>query len=157
MAQGGLLGNGCKVAYSVASPITWVGIGQLRGVTAPTFEADKVEITTHSLINKLRRYMAGLIEVGDPEFMVLSDLDPATDAAQAALRNYNKVGTSLWWRFEFPTNRERTSFWGMEFRASVKSFNLEAPIDGAQETTFALTFDGDDLGFDASAGASEIS
>lgn len=157
MAQGGVLGNGCKVAYSTSSPITWIGIGQLRDITFPTFQADKVEITTHSVINKLKRYMAGLIEVGDPAFTVLSDFDPATDTAQAALRGYNKTGVSIWWRFEVPVNRARTSFWGVEFQASVKNFSPETPIDGAQVTKFELSFDGDDLGFDTAAAASEIS
>lgn len=157
MAQGGVLGNGCKVAYSVSSPISWQGMTQLKDITFPTFEADKVDITTHSVINKLKRYMAGLIEVGDPGFTVLSDLDPATDANQAALREYNKTGVSLWWRFEVPTNRERTLFVGVEFQASVKNFSPETPIDDVQSTRYELSFDGEDLGWDLAAGASEIS
>lgn len=157
MAQGGVLGNGCKVAYSAASPISWLGVGQLRDVTFPTWEADKVDITTHSVTNKFKRYMAGLIEIGDPGFTVLSDLDPATDTAQNALRGYNKTGDSLWWRIEVPVNRAKTLFWGIEFQASVKNFSPETPIDGAQTTRFELSFDGTDIGFDLASGASEIS
>src|SRR4051812_36620960 len=148
MAKGGVLGNGTKVAYSVASPVTWVGVAQLREVAFPTYEADKVEITTHSVVNKLKRYMAGLIEVGDPSFVVLTDLDPATSTDQAALIAANKAGTSLWWRIEVPVNRARTSFFGIEFQASVKNFSPDTPIDGVQTTRFTLTFDGEDIGFD---------
>lgn len=157
MAQGGVLGNGCKVAYSAASPITWVNIGQQRDITFPTFEADKVEITTHSVTNNLRRFMSGLITVGDPGFTVLSDLDPATDAAQAFLRNANKLGTQLWFRIEVPVNRARTLFWGVEFLASVKNFAPATPIDDVQTVRYELSFEGTDLGYDAAAAASEIS
>lgn len=157
MAQGGILGNGTKVAFSAASPITWVNCRQLREVSFPTFEADKVEITTHSVTNKLKRYMAGLIEVGDPSFVVLSDPDPATGAEQKTLREANANGTSLWWRIEVPVNRARTSFFGIEFQASVKNFSPDTPIDGAQTTRYTLSFDGEEIGYDASAGASEIS
>lgn len=156
MAQGGILGNGCKVAYSAASPITWIPVNQLREVAFPTYEADKVEITTHSVVNKLKRYMAGLIEVGDPSFVVLTDLNPSTSPDQAALIAANKAGTSYWWRIEVPTNRARTQFYGIEFQASVKNFAPDTPIDGAQTTRYTLTFDGEDIGFDLAAGASEI-
>src|SRR5512140_220362 len=107
MSQGGVLGNGCKVAYSASSPVSWIGVGQIREITFPTWEADKVDITTHSVTNKLKRSMAGLIEVGAPGFVCLSDLDPATDTAQAALQAANATGSSLWWRFEVPVNRTR--------------------------------------------------
>lgn len=156
MATGGVLGNGCKVGYSTSSPVSWTGVGQLADITFPTWEADKVEITTHSMINKLKRYMAGLIEVGDPGFVVLSDFDPATSPGQAALRGYNKTGVSLWWRFEVPVNRERTLFWGIEFQASVKNYSPEFPIDDKQTTRFELSFDGTDIAEDSAAGASEI-
>lgn len=157
MAQGGVLGNGCKVAYSAASPISWTSVGQLRDITFPTWEADKVEMTTHSVTNKFKRYMAGLIEIGDPAFTALSDLDPSTDAAQAALRAYNKAGTSLWWRFEVPTNRERTLFMGVEFQASIKNFSPATPIDDVQTTEYQLSYDGTDVAWDLAAGSTEIS
>lgn len=156
MAKGGILGNGCKVAFSANSPISWTEVEEMREVTFPTWEADKVEITTHSVVNKLKRYMAGLIEVGDPSFVVLQDLNPSTSPEQATLIAANKNGTSMWWRIEVPTNRARTQFFGIEFQASVKNFAPDVPIDGAQTTRYTLTFDGEDIGFDLAAGASEI-
>lgn len=156
MAQGGILGNGCKIAYSATSPTSWNEVGQLTDLVFPTWQADKVNITTHSGTNKLKRYMAGLIEVGNPGFTVLSDFDPATDAAQAALRGYNKTGDSLWWRIEVPVNRARTSFLGFEFQASVQNYSPATPIDNVQSTKFELSFDGEDIAEDLAVGASQI-
>jgi Lambda phage tail tube protein, TTP len=156
MAQGGILGNGTIVAYSQLSPISWVEIEQRREVVFPTEESDKVEITTHSVTNKRKRYMAGLIEVGDPSVLVLTDMNPVTSPDQAALRAANKTGESLMFRIEVPTNRQRTEFLGVEFQASVKNFSPDTPIDGAQTTRFTFTFDGESITEDSAVGPSEI-
>ena len=156
MAQGGILGNGCKVAYSAASPVTWIPVPQLVDITFPTWVADKVNIDTHSVTNKLHRAMAGMITVGDPGFTILSDFDPATAVAQAALMTLNSSGTSVWFRFEIPTNRAKTAFRGIEFQASVLSFEPGMPIADKQTTRINLSFDGEDLYWDAATGASEI-
>jgi hypothetical protein len=156
MAKGGVLGNGFKVAYSLTSPVSWVEMDDVLDMTFPTWQAAKVEITTSSVTNKLRRYMAGLIEVGDPGFTVLADFNPVTSPNQSALRAANKTGASLWWRFEVPTNRERTEFWGITFQAGVLNYNPDTPIDGRQTVHFDLSFDGEDIIEDPTAGASQI-
>lgn len=157
MATGGVLGNGCKVAYSASSPVSWTGVTQVTDITFPTWVADKVNIDTHSTTNKLHRSMAGMITVGDPGFTVLSDFDPATSADQAALRGYNTTGTSIWFRFEVPVNRAKTLFWGITFQASVLSYEPATPIDDKQTTRFNLSFDGDNIQEDQASGASSIS
>lgn len=156
MATGGILGNGCKVAYSASSPVSWTAVGQVNDITFPTWVADKVNIDTHSVTNKLHRVMAGMITVGDPGFTVLSDFDPATSPGQAALRAYNKAGTSIWFRFEVPVNRAKTLFWGIVFQASVLSYEPATPIDDKQTTRFNLTFDGDDIQEDSASAVSAI-
>jgi hypothetical protein len=156
MAQGGILGNGCKAAYSLASPITWVQIDQLVDLVFPTWVGDDVNIDTHLTTNKLHRNMPGMIAVGNPSVTVLTDLDPATSPDQDALRQYNASGENLWFRFEVPVNRAKTSFRGIEFQAGVKSFSPATPIADKQTTVFELNFSGDDIGWDIAAGASEI-
>jgi hypothetical protein len=156
MAQGGILGNGCKVAYSAASPITWIEVDQVVDITFPTYVADDVNIDTHSTTNKFHRKMAGMITVGDPSFTVLSDMDPSTSVDQAQLRAWNRAGTSVWFRIEVPVNRAKTSFFGIEFQASVKSVEPATPIADKQTTKYNLAFDGVDIYDDLAAGASEI-
>jgi hypothetical protein len=157
MARGGLLGNGTKVAYSAASPVSWTAIAQVTDVVFPTFVADDVNIDTHSVTNKLHRTMAGLITVGNPSVTVLSDGNPVTSPDQAFLEQANADGTSVWFRIERPVNRERTSFIGIVFSATVKSFSPSTPIADKQTTVFELQFDGDSIQKDAAVGASSIS
>jgi len=154
MAQGGVLGNGTLIAVSAGgSPTTWTVIPQLLEVSFPQDTADRVEITTHSRINKRKRYMTGLTETSDPSFLVLDDSDETTGTVQETLRQIAAAGTSVWWRIEKPTNRARTKFRGIEFQASIKDFNSETPIGDAQKIRVTLTFDGEDIGF-TPAGAS---
>lgn len=157
MAQGGILGNGCKVAYSATSPVTWVGVDNVIDITFPTYVADDINIDTHSVTNNLHKIMPGMISVGAPGFTVLSDMDPSTSPDQAQLRSWNRSGTSVWFRIEVPVNRAKTSFFGIEFEASVKSVEPATPIADKQTTRYNLSFDGDDIYDDVAAGASEIS
>jgi hypothetical protein len=156
MAQGGLPGNGVKVGYSTVEGGPWTEVEQIVDVVFPTWEAAKVEITTHQVGNKLRRYMPGMIEVGDPSLTVLSDFDPSTSPDQAQLIEWNQEGTSVWWRFEVPTNRAQTSFRGVEFQAGVLNFSPATPIDDRQTTQYTLSFDGETINWDEAVGASQI-
>jgi hypothetical protein len=157
MAQGGLLGNGTKVAYSSSSPVSWTAIRQVVDVVFPTYVADDVNIDTHSTTNKLHRTMAGLISVGNASVTVLSDPDPATGTDQAFLNARNLDGTSIWLRIERPVNRARTSFYGIVFSCTVKSSQPATPIADKQTTVYEFQFDGDSIQVDAAAGASSIS
>ncbi len=156
MAQGGLIGNGCKVGVSTGSPATWTRVPQVTNVTPPQFTADKINIDVHSTTNNLHRYRSGLNEVSDPSFTVLSDLDPATAPILQTLLSANLQGTTLWFRFEIPTNDAKTLFRSCEFSATVGSFVPETPIDGPQTTTYNLQFNGDSVGWSASTGVTQI-
>lgn len=155
--QGGFIGNGVKVAYATGSPQTWVRIPQVVDAVPPKFVADRVNIDTHSTTNNLHRNMSGMVDVPDASVTVLSDLDPATAPALEALLQANKNATSLWFRFEIPVNRAKTSFRGVEFLATVSSFEPSTPIADKQTTVYVLAFTGDDVGWDTAVGASEIS
>ena len=157
MAQGGVPGKGVRVAYSASSPITWTRVRQVLDVSVPRDVSERWDITTHDTASRRKTYMPGNIETEDPVITTLSDWDPSTGTEQEAMRRAQKDGTVWWWRFELPTNRERTLFRGLEFQASIKDFAPAAPIGGAQTTAWTLIFEGDDIGVDLAAGASEIS
>jgi hypothetical protein len=157
MAQGGLLGNGTKVAYSSSSPVSWTAIPQVTDVVFPTYVADDVNIDTHSVTNKLHRTMAGLITVGNAAVTILSDPDPSTGTAERFLEDRNQDGTSIWLRIERPVNRARTSFYGIVFSCTVKSIQPATPIADKQTTVIEFQFDGTSIQRDAAAGASSIS
>lgn len=156
MALGGVLGNGCKVAYSATSPITWVNVPSLVDMAIPTMVADRVDNTVHSTTSNLKRSMAGLQSVGDPSFTVVQDLDPSTSPAQAALRVFQASGSTVWFRMEVPVNRAKTLFMGYEYQASVANYEPSTPIGDRQTTKFTLMFDGEEIADDLTSGASEI-
>ena len=156
MAQGGLIGNGCKVGVSTGSPTSWTRVPQVVDVVPPQFTADKINIDVHSTTNNLHRYRSGLNEVSDPTFTVLSDLDPATAPILQTLLTANLQGTTLWFRFEIPTNDAKTLFRGCEFSATVGSFIPATPIGDKQTTQYNLQFNGDSVGWSASTGATQI-
>jgi hypothetical protein len=157
MAAGGVLGNGCKVAYSVVeSPATWVPIPELIDMGIPTLVADRVDSTVHSTTSNLKKSMPGMQTVGDPWFTVVQDLNPVTSAAQAALRGYQAAGTTISFRMEVPVTRAKDSFLGYEFEAAVANYEPAVPIGDRQTTKFTLMFDGDSIRTDAAVGASQI-
>ena len=145
MATGGVLGNGVKVAYSAASPVSWLAIGQVLDTKIPTYVRDKVNITTHSTTNDLKRYMSGMIEVGDMELSVLQDLDETTSTDQDALWDDNQTGVPMWWRVEIPTTRARDKFVAFEFQGNVASFEPSTPIEDKQTLRVVIRFDGTTL------------
>ena len=66
MAQGGMIGNGVKIAYAATSPTTWVAVGQILNVEIPQLVADKIDRTVHST-NRYKRSLPGMIDVSDHE------------------------------------------------------------------------------------------
>ena len=156
MAAGGVLGKGCKVAYSAASPVSWVQVTQLIDMTIPTEIADRIDNTMHSTAGSLKRSMPGLVSVGDPTVTVVSDLDPATSPSQAYMRARQKDQTTIWCRMEVPVNRAKTLFMGFTFQAAVANYEPATPVADRQTTKFTLMFDGDSIQDDAASGATAI-
>lgn len=153
---GGILGNGVKVAYSLASPISWVAIGQILDHELPGLTPDKVETTVHGLSN-FKRKIRGLIDVAPLKLKLLQDLDPATSPDQKEMYDLQSAGTTIWWRIEIPTERDKSEYMGLEFQGWVDEFLPHAPIADKQVLDVGVQFDGEDLYWDAAAGASQIS
>jgi hypothetical protein len=142
MATGGVLGNGVRVGYSAASPVSFTRVPQLLDVTFPTFVYDEVDSTVHGT-SKLKRSMPGMITVSEMTMTFLSDLDETTTASQQALFALNQAGTSLWWRVEVPVNREQSKCVAFEFQGFVKSWEPSTPIEDRQTLQVVVKFDGD--------------
>lgn len=144
MATGGVLGNGTKVAYSAASPVSWTRVAQLQDI--PKFLeliADDVDTTVHST-SRVRTSMGGMIPPPEIELDLLLDLDPSTTPSHDALLTLQGNGLTYWWRIEVPTDRLQTStkFKSWEFQAYVKSFQISTKIDEPQKATAVLRYAG---------------
>src|SRR3989304_931151 len=104
MAQGGYIGHGVKVGFSVvASPPAFSRLEQVDDCVIPTLVADKIETTHHGTAGRIKRNIAGEQEVTDPRITLLRDANPVTSPIQNALFSYNNASTSLYWRVEIPT------------------------------------------------------
>jgi hypothetical protein len=154
MAADGLLGNGVKVAYSAASPVSWIRVPQVLNVVIPGLEFDEVETTVHST-GGLRRFIPGLGDVTEMELELLADLDETTTASYNALFNFQAARTTIWWRIEVPTTRAQTKFTAFEFQGFVKTWKADPPIDDRQTLMVTVRFDGTSFS-KLSAGASAI-
>ncbi len=140
MSQNGIIGSGVKIAYSATSPNTWLTVGQILDVTVPGLNPDEVETTVHSA--RYKRFIRGLIDVGEMTMSLLADLDQATGVDQATLFTYQAAGTTLWWRVEIPTNRAVTTWTALEFQGWVKKWEPSTPIADKQVLMVSVRFDG---------------
>ena len=145
----GLLGNGTKVAYSVASPTSWVEITNILGVTVPKLVADRVEKTTHGT-GGFHRFLSGLLDVQAMSLELLTDHGAASHLTLASL---NRSKASVWWRVEIPVDRDlsTTQYRGIEFEGSVSEFSFDTPIADVQKTMVTMQFEGTDFAIYAPA------
>lgn len=142
MALGGVLGNGMKVGYSLASPMSWVRIGQLMDIPDfPQLISDEVDTMVHGT-SRIKTTMPGMIEPPEVSLDMLADFDPATMPSQEVLRTLQRDGTTVYWRIEAPVNRAQTSFRSWEFSAWVKEWSPSVPIEDKQTLHCVLKFDG---------------
>lgn len=153
MATGGVLGNGTKVGFSAASPVSWTRIGQVMDVTKfIQLISNLVDTTVYSTSN-IMTTMPGMIPPPDVEFMLLADHDAATSPSHESLRAYQLAGTTVYFRFEVPVNRAQSSFRAWEFQAFVKEYSLDVKIADKQTTKVTITFAGGYSVYPAAASA----
>ena len=144
MAQGGMIGNGVKIAYSVSSPVSWTAVGQILNVEVPQLVADKIDRTVHST-NRYKRSLPGMIDVSDLTLEILQDLATTTGAQQRQLLTYLKAGTTIYWRIEIPVTRDQSSYTAIEFQGYVGSWQPSAPMDDKQTLNCTIVFDDSDI------------
>jgi len=155
MAQGGLIGNGVKIAYAASSPVTWTGIGQIINAEIPQMVRDKIDRTVHGT-SAYKRSLPGMIDVSDLSLEILQDLHATSGATQRQLLTYLKAGTTIYWRIEIPETRSQSAYVAMEFQGYVMSWQPSAPQGDKQVLTVTIAFDDSDVTLYAS-GASAIS
>lgn len=142
---GGQIGNGTRVFYAEdTSPFDWQELGQLLDVTVPGLNPDEVETTVHST-QPWKRFIRGMIDVGELGLMILQDLDSATSPDQRKLFDLQAAGTTVQWRIEIPVDRDlaTTDYAAIEFAGWVKKWSPKTPIAGRQELEASVRFDGD--------------
>lgn len=143
MALGGNIGNGTKVAFSAASPVSWVRVAQLLDV--PQFialVANDVDTTVHST-SRLMTSMPGMFPVPEVALDLLADLDETTCTSHETLRGYQAAGTTIWWRVEIPTTRDQSKFRAFEFQGYVKEWTPDATkIADAQKLKVTIRYGG---------------
>lgn len=148
MATGGVIGNGSKLGYSAASPVTFTRVGQIMNFDKfiDLVPAD-VDTTVHSSSN-IMTSIAGMIAAPEFSFTCLADFDPATMPSHETLRQYQSgsgfsvAGSSLYFRVEVPVVANQGFFRAWEFQAYVKSLVITVPISGVQKLQMALKFTG---------------
>jgi hypothetical protein len=143
MANGGVGGNGVRVGFSASSPVSWTSIGQLADADIPGLLRDKIPSSVHG--SGFKRHMPGMKEVPDLNMLLLADLNPATLAAHSALKTHLEAGTTLWWRFEVPEDRDAGSCIAFEIQGWLQKWQPKAPLEGRQEIETAIVFDGTSL------------
>jgi hypothetical protein len=159
MADGGVIGNGVKVAYRIVdSPLAaWNEVGQVLNISGFDLMRDKVNTTIHST-NVFKRSAPGMCEVGDLVLELLANRDEGDGegVVQQALIDLWSAGTTVNWRIEIPVNRAQTEFKGYEFDGYIVGITpFDAPIEDRQTLQVTVAFDDQSITFDT-AGASEI-
>lgn len=152
MAQGGVLGNFLKIAYSSSSPVSWTAITNILSIDK-FFELITPDIDTTVSGVSIRTSMPGIPEPPEVEFTLLADVDQATSPDQEFLRLRLMDGVSFWLRVERPAQRAHTTFRAEEFQCYVKGFAPAAPVDDKQTVKVTLRYSGNYAIYNAGASA----
>ena len=144
----GVLGNGTRVGWSSASPQSYTTVASVLEVTIPKIVADEIDKTTHSTGGFYRSFR-GLKRVENVTLMLLGDHKSSRTASHAALRNLQRDGDTVWFRFEIPLDRNlaTSQCFALIAQFYVKSWGPAAPIADKQTIEVVLGFDGDDVEF----------
>ena len=151
---GGVLANGCKVAFSATSPISWTKITQMLSASLD-YDAAEVDVTTHG--DRRRKSIPGLPSAPRLTIRALADLDPSTTPWFDTLVDAEESAEDFFWRIEYPTKRDLSQFRGREFQGRVLKVNPIAgdPSDRLEvEIVVTVTTE---MNWDPAAGPSEIS
>ena len=151
MAVDGVLSS-VKVGFSEAGPPTWTKVPQLTNLGFPEFSPDEVDTTVYG--SRYKRYIRGLIDVGEMTLECIADL--GNTSVHRTLRQKQLDGTTLNWRVEIAEDRAWSSWAGWEFRGWVKSWNLSTDQGDVVKLTITVRFD-DTTITESAPGPSEIS
>lgn len=139
MAQGGVIGNGSKVGYSVTSPVTYTRIGQLMDIPKfVTLVRNLVDTTVHST-SFVMTSISGMAPTPEVQLKVLADFDTVTGPTLEALRAFQNLSSQVWFRIEVPVQGVQTTFRAWEFLGTVREFTPTIQIAAVQSVMITLT------------------
>ncbi len=142
MAQGGVIGNGTKVGFSSASPLSYTTIPQVLDVPALSgLVAAEIDTTVHNTVSNVLRNMPGMSTVAPLKVVILYDGDEATTAAYSTLFDLKNAGTTVYWRVEVPTTRAKSKWKPFIFQGWIKSYNVMPPLKDKQTLEIEIVFD----------------
>ncbi len=150
MAQGGYIGNGIRVAYSLSSPLSYQKLEQVIDATPPKLAADKIDTSRHSA-NRFKSNIPGMFDVTPVAIKMLRDADSSTSPKQNALRGLQDAQTTVYLRVEVPSNPAQTLFEAWEISGRFSDWGVDAPLMGRVELNVQFLFDGVDYTYFAPA------
>ena len=143
MAQGGLIGNGVKVGYSLSSPLSYLKLEQVLDATPPKLTPDKIDTSRHGT-SRFKSNIPGMLDVAAIAIKCLRDADPVTSPNVNSVQNLVRASTTVYLRIEVPSNTGQTLFEAWELSGRFGNFTTTAPQMGRQEVDIEFMFDGID-------------
>lgn len=125
---------------SQGSPQTFADIANIGDLEGPSFEAEVVDVTSHSTNNPWRQKIVTLLNGGQitlPLFFIPASTGEGGHGAVSGLMNVFTQRQLRWYRLRFPDSAATTWY----FQAYVSTFNMSAPVAGVEQAavTFELT------------------
>ena len=143
MALGGYIGNGIRVGYSLASPLSYNKLEQVIDAAPPKLKADVIDTSRHSA-NRYKSNIPGMYDVSPVTIKMLRDADPSTAPKQNAIRALQDASTTIYLRVEVPSNSGQTLFEAWEISGRFSDWGISAPLMGRVELDVSFLFDGVD-------------
>lgn len=152
MAQGGVIGNGSKVGYSIGSPTSYTKIGQLMDISKfISLIRNLVDTTIHST-SFVMSSIPGMAPTPEVTLKILADFDTATGPTLETLRGFqNNSTTGIWFRIEVPVQGSQTTFRAWEFQGSVREFTPTVQIASVESVQLTITYGGNLAVYNAAA------
>lgn len=143
MAQGGYIGQGMKVGFSLsASPGVWLKLEQVMTIEAPTLTAARVN-TTVSAATFFESNIPGMFKVADVKIGMLRDDNPSTSPNQNYLYTLVQNRATVLLTVEFHSDPDLTAnvYEAFQIFARCADVITKATIEGATmlEASFLFT------------------
>ena len=112
----------------------WVTISECKTISGPTFEAEEVDVTSHSSDGDFREYIRGLIDPGEITVEINYDPDHST---HQNLFTWLASGDIQDWRIRWASMAPGTTY-EMTFTAFVRSMPISSPVDNVLTANITL-------------------
>lgn len=142
-AQGGFIGNGMKVGYSLASPVSYNKFEQLLDAQPGSVDPTKIDVSVHGVGGFLAN-ITGLNAVGDTTIKMLRDHSSTTSPNQNAVFALLLAKTTVYLMVEIPDRADLSTalYVGYEYQVKVNKHMEVTPINGRQELDVSFLFCG---------------